>query len=242
MVSAKVLVDKAAAYAGAMVDCLWIAEAKAAVGLGLVAHDLRERLAYSHGAAAYETLSRGLLGDLIRTTWAFTLDRDTRAPSVANVWAMLSSADLRRELRERLVESRVTTGGRVNVAADEHSELDGALPGLEIAVPAFLESEAAHRMHNARNRGVAHYNMISDANRDVELFDLASLDLRWKHPREFLAIAKPIVLSLAELLTQTQYAAQDYEFLHNLQAADFWSRIMGKGSIDIALAKSLPAK
>ena len=35
----------------------------------VLAHDLRERLAYSLGAAAYGMLTRSLLGDLIRSTF-----------------------------------------------------------------------------------------------------------------------------------------------------------------------------
>ncbi len=226
------LVDKAKAYADAMVKCLWLADAKSAVGLGLAAYDLQERLAYSHGAAAYETLAKVLMGDLIRSTWAFTLDRDTRAPSVANLWAMLNSADLRAELRAQALASRQSTDGSSVVGTDPTHDFDAALRGLETAVPAFLECEAAQRIYNARNRGVAHYNMASSAAGDAELFDLASVGLRWKHPTEFLAQARPIVLKLAEFLTQTQYVAQDHEFLQQMRAADFWSRVMGKGPIE----------
>jgi hypothetical protein len=83
--------DKLAAYAESMTDSYLVAHANALIFQGLRSDAVCGRLNESHGAFAFNALIRTLVLDLIRQIWAFTLDRDPRAPSIANLWKELAS-------------------------------------------------------------------------------------------------------------------------------------------------------
>lgn len=214
---------------------------------GLQNPELRDRLADSHGMHAHSAICRILTDDLIRDVWAFTLDRDARAPSISNLWNQLRDGDFRDALREQFDDSnalewwgpelpsaererRMQTARRDRRAA-AFQAFDQVIQRLEIGIPALLESEQARRICKARNRVIAHYNMVKTPAGHA-IFDISTLGLRWEDPREFLAQAAPIVLELAGIIARAGFDVAEYSRVHRLNAQDFWSRVMGNGSLE----------
>ena len=113
--------DKLAAYAESMADLYLNAHANALILQGLSSETLRGRLDESYGAYAYNALFRTLVLDLIRQVWAFSLDRDRRAPSIANLWKELESAKLRSGFRQRFCDTSAIEwwGGDMSAAEVE---------------------------------------------------------------------------------------------------------------------------
>lgn len=229
-----------------MVDFLLDADHKLAILEGLGTEEVRGRFYNSYGADTHEVLCRTLLFDSIRDIWAFTLDRDTRAPSLMHLWAVLANPDLRNAFREQFDDSAAFEWWGPEMSIEESDLLmeplrrqrraeafayfDAGFCQLEVSVPDLLQSDLARRMDKARKRVVAHYNMKKYANGHA-MFDVGELGLRWDDTRRFLTQAEPIILDLAGYLARSSYDVREFKRVHRLRVDDFYSRLMGKGPI-----------
>ena len=239
--------DKLAAYAESMADSYLLAHANALIFHGLRSDDVCRRLNETQGAYAFNALIRTLVFDLIRHVWAFTLDRDRRAPSIANLWQELGKSDVRAGFRARFCDAsvlewwgaelpaaeveRYMEAGRADYARAAADAFDSGFQLLAAAIPELLESEIAIKFDKARKRGIAHLNMTNREQRAHCLFDVASLGLDLDDPYRFLMIIEPHLFRLTHLLTRSEYAIDEFKQSHRVQAEDFWSRLLGKGAV-----------
>jgi hypothetical protein len=245
----KTRLAKLAAYAAAM-GYRWLdANQKVAIFSGLHSEELRHRLGRSHGAIAYDVLARTLLFDLIRDVWAFTLDDDTRAPSVADLWQKFGSVEVRSALREQFDDSgtlkdwfpaavpaaeraRRMNAARLDRKAVAYEAFDIAFRFLDREVPAALNSERAERISKTRNRAIARYNMRQTGG-EYAVFDPSTTGLEWEDPARFLADIRPIVLELTGLVARAGFDIPEFERVHRHAADDSWSRLLGEGPVEL---------
>lgn len=236
--------DKYAAFALTMAELLFDADYKLAILEGFGEDEVRGRFDNSYGADTYDILCRTLVLDSIRDIWAFTLDRDARAPSVAHIWAELSNPELRSAFREQYDDSAAFEWWGPEMPVDESDRLmapfrrqrridalahfDAGFHQLEVSVPELLQSDRAQRIDRARKRVVAHYNMVKSPDGHA-VFDVGELGLQWDDSRQFLTQAEPVILGLATFLARSSFDVPDFKRVHRLRVDDFFSRLMGKG-------------
>lgn len=240
-------VEKIVAYAKAMADLYLSANQKLAILDPLLGKGFSEPLDSTHGAHAYNALTLSLLLDVVRDSHAFVLDRDSRAPSLENIWLIMNEAALKRALRE--VWSRppapgtfhdggqVLSGERKRKAEDEYyvrerrereARFDGLWTEVEADLPKVLGSPLARRIRDARNKSVAHYEMRS-AGGALKVFQPADAGLTWGDPSAFMDQVEPVLFNVVLLATNGSYDLTRFKAVHAEYARDFWDRLRSSG-------------
>lgn len=241
-------VEKIGAFAQTMADLYLSANQKIAILEGLVAPEVTSIFENSYGAHAYDALAHTLLFDVMRDTWAFVLDPSERAPSLCNTWRLLQDEILQATLRERYTTPiparwlRNDLPAEIRLAIDEErtanereelsARWQSSLKMLGERVPALVGSDLAERLSKARKKAIAHYDMVRPDGRPPHLYDIAELGLKWDDPAAFLAQVEPLVFTAIEMVTRSNYMLEDFKSMHRLRAADFWSRLQGKGAVN----------
>jgi hypothetical protein len=241
-------IDKVAKYAIVMADRYLWARQKLAIMELLVSGDIAQKVDDSYGAHAYETLSLTLAMDLIRDAFALTLDSDDRAPSLANVWKLMSAEDLRTALRDvagQPVIPPMTFGDgftkqqqvciskslEVENAETRCRDFDQAYSDAAIGVTQTLDSDLAKKISRARKKAIAHYDMRLGKS-GPELFKLSDAGLTWGSSREFLDMLNPVLLDVVRLAAGRIYDVEGYDRRDRLYAADVWARLQGRAPVD----------
>lgn len=209
--------------------------------------ELAERLDGCAGLGGYYSLLTSLRCDLIRDIWAVLLDRDDRAPSIAHLCYEFDDLASYCALRLQYAETRFacwldTSGasGCAGAGATAHvpcvdywsaslAEFDDTVSGLRLRVQSLLASDRARRLSVARNRGIAHYNMVKGRDKEHALFDLSTLRLELSDSQLVLEQAEPSIIELTRLLGGPVFDVAALRRLNQVQAGDFWTRLLGPG-------------
>ncbi len=241
-------IDKVAKFATVMEDRYLWARQKLAIMELLVSGDIAQKVDDSYGAHAYETLSLTLVIDLLRDVFAFALDSDERAPSLANVWKLMNAEDLRTALRDVAAQpvippmtfgdgftqqQQVTLSKSLEIedAGTRRRDFDQAFSDAEKGVTQILNSDLAQKISRARKKAIAHYDMRLGKS-GPELFKLSDAGLTWGSPREFLDMLDPVLLDVVRLAAGRIYDVEGYDRRDRLYAADFWARLQGNAPVD----------
>ena len=228
-------IDDLLAYAKTLIDLYLQTHQKVEILESLGTTDLVDRLRHSYGANAFDALVNVLIEDIIRSTWAFALDKSEATPSLVNIWRLVSNAGVLHTLRERFVASRSTDDvqlqGRTDDARTRSQQFDDAVNRLEQRVPAVTTGTPANKFVKARNKGIAHHEMQRFARGIPRRFDLRSTEIGWKGLREYVESLAPVVRDVALIITGTDYQIAEVHEHHRINVLDFWMRIMGTGSI-----------
>lgn len=208
------------------------------------AQDLPARLGGQAGSGAYSCLSRSLRFDLIRDLWAFSLDRDDRAPSIAHLSREFEDPMTRNAVRIQFAEAGLSAWLELEsahcVALNVHSAcvdywsaslaaFDDTLCMLRTGARSLLDSDRARRLNLARNQGIAHYSMVKGRDKKHSLFDLSSLRLEFRDPQRFLIEAEPIILNIVLLLAGARFDVGDVKRGNRARAENLWSNIVNMG-------------
>jgi hypothetical protein len=236
---------KAADYAAALATKFLAARQKAAILEPMLSRELGGIFDNSYGAHAFIALRQTLTLDLVRDAWAFSLDADTRSPSLQNIWAMIQKPAVRSRLRAKAITPYGTkdsldegdwTEEEKEIWRDlwsardietQGKSFDDAFTRVEADLPAILSSDRAKRISQARKKTIAHYDMrASEAG--AELFPLSEIGLKMNDAAKFMDETEPFIWDVVLLATWGSYDAAGFENRSRLYAADFWARLQGK--------------
>ncbi len=222
-------------YAKTLIDLYLQTQQKVEILDSLGSQDIIERLPNSYGANAFDALVNTLIEDIIRSTWAFALDKADKTPSVANIWSMASQPSTLAALRKHFPVMKATTPApgpvSLEVAKLRLQQFDDAVIRLQQSVPAATTGSMAGEFVRARNKGVAHHEMQRLAESPPRRFDLRTTEISWEGLREYVESFLPVVKDLTLIITGIDYQLAEVHEHHRINAEDFWLRIMGIGQI-----------
>ncbi len=223
------------AYAKTLIDLYLQTHQKVELLESLGTTDLVDRLHDSYGANAFDALVNLLIEDIIRSTWAFALDRAEATPSVVNIWRLVNHVGVLPVLRERFVTAQssdpVRGKERFGEAETRSQQFDDAVDRLRQTVPAVTVGPQPNKFVAARHKGIAHHEMQRFAKGSPKRFDLRSTEIGWDGLREYVESLAPVVSDLALIITGTEHRLAYMHEHHRINVMDFWMRIMGSGNI-----------
>jgi hypothetical protein len=202
----------------------------------------------SHGANAYNALSLTLLLDLVRDLCVLGLDDDPRAPSLANIWQLLRSQELRDALRDKAarphrresLHAENVPPGLLKSIQDrfQHEDVerqqrafDEAYARAAANIETILASEIAKAFKTARDKVIAHYEMRGGKSGPA-LYDVRDTGLTWGSPREFINMIDRSIWDVVLLATWGSYDEEGFDEMHRRYAKDFWTRVQGIAPTD----------
>ncbi len=217
-------VERVVGYASTMVDLYVELDQKVEILESFATQELVERLTPSFGAKAFDALVNIVIADIVRSSWALMLDRSAQSPSVRNVWALASHADLLVVLRERFMAvSPAEAGGQ---------RFDEMAQSMPAAIGSLIDSPLAQFIKTVRHKDVAHHEMQHRSAGVPTRFDVAALGIPWEAPRQVLDLMRPVLADLAQLVTARATDFEAVRTAHYIDAQDFWLRVTGLGKIE----------
>jgi hypothetical protein len=183
--------------------------------------ELAEALTNTYAAHTHNTISDMFVIDLIREIGALVLDRDSRSASVAIVVQILDNPFVLDELRKdyRIVLPSHWLGGRdVSVndrrAIDEElnetqilenlAEFDARRSKLPEIHDSVLNSNVGSALVIARNKSVAHYDIVRDGN-DWKMWRIEGTGLTYGQLDEYVDACTSAVDTLLHFVGRTAF-------------------------------------
>lgn len=177
------------------------------------------------GANAYNALVTALSMDIVRDLYAMILDKAEETLSVKNVWRLVQRPIMMSELRRRCDA----------MGSEQAAAFGAAFHRLGNAVPELIGSDRAKWLTEVRHTSVAHREMRVGAVDGKLQVDVRNLSIDRQALRDCLGAAQPIVEDLGFVATATERNWRLYRNVHQVFAADFWSRLQGRGPSTISL-------
>lgn len=197
-----------------------------------------ERWDNTIGANGFELMRRTLYYDLIRELAAISLDRAPKAPSIENILQKFQSAELLEVIRtEYCSPLPISWVGHIDEDSRKfweakHKEreiaegsvrFDKNFKKVNSTFKELKRSELFKKIKLARNKIVAHYEMINDGG-DIRPFDPTDIGLKWGDAEDYYHQIQPIITELVLLTSNEAYALDSNNAQHKQIAIDFWAR------------------
>ena len=192
----------------------------------------------SPGAHGFEVLRTSMYFDSIRELTAISLDRYPTSPSIHNILEMLQSKELLQSLREEYCkplpinwvgdidgESKAFWEERFKERETQEAS-DRFNTHLRKSKQLFKElkqSEYFNRVKRARNKLVAHCDMVEDDG-NFRPFEPTDVGLKWNDPEEYFKLIQPIITELVLLTSNEAYSLDISNGQHKAIAKDFWNK------------------
>lgn len=138
-----------------------------------------------------------------------------------HVWRLLQRPGLLEVLRKRF---SLNDGERA-------LQFDTAVARLRDSVPTLLDSPRSAWLKEVRHRSIAHREMTVSTSGESQSIDVHSFFIGRDDLRDYLMDAQPVVADLGLVAAATERNWPMARRVHRLFAADFWSRLQGRGPI-----------
>ena len=177
--------------------------------------------------------------DYIHTLANTLCDKDKRTASLANIFKILETKEMRiglrneyttpakyfianrnRNLSQEDYEKTIAKHQRWDKARLER-EFDEIIPRILKKGRRLLESELLTKAYNIRLKVISHYEMkVKDD--EPQLVDIKDFDLTWDDGQNIFEESESMVLDVTLLVTGTRYPIETYNAYHKEYSNTFW--------------------